>query len=432
MDIKTIIKIFLFILVISLIIYIRIYKIPILCLTCETEGTFTRCINGTGDKTTTCTVYKAQQKALAGITTAYSQLENTFETTIERTENIFEEAYEKIKTAKEELATILETILSLKIPKIPSINIPTIDNISCAIDLSNLPNFDICTTDITPSMNNNIITPINTAINKIETQINGLINDLKNAIMPINTTANTVKTNLNSVIFSINSTITTINNTLKLNISKIPNVNVAEIDTTLFDNNIIDIKNIQDLVLSCNLDISKLINDKIGITSLDVCSLLIKQINNTIVPKLNTAFGKIENSINTAIDAINNGIINSITIIQNNISNVILILENQLNSLNIFGGLITKIVNLITKIESLNIIGLIKIYVVPYISAIFPYATLADILTFLLLCLLIPFIIPLLLIINSIVNLIPDLNIPFSFSRGSNDAPDLDIPDLDS
>ena len=67
MDIKTLIKLIFFVITICIIIYVRMTKIPVLCLACEETGTFTRCITGTGNGTQTCAAYKLQRKIIDDI-----------------------------------------------------------------------------------------------------------------------------------------------------------------------------------------------------------------------------------------------------------------------------------------------------------------------------------------------------------------------------
>lgn len=148
-----------------------------------------------------------------------------------------------------------------------------------------------------------------------------------------------------------------------------------------------------------------------GSSTLDVCGLLIAQINNTLIPQLNNSFKIIGDSINIAIVNINTGIQQAITTIQNGISTAIVMLQNQLDALNIFGKLSEKVVDLLNKMGQLNPMGLIKTYIMPYIQAYFPFATLSDSLTFLFVLVMIPFIIPLFLILNVLIDLIPDIDI---------------------
>jgi hypothetical protein len=404
MNIKTLIKLIFFVIIIGIIIYVRTTKIPVLCLACEETGTFTRCITGTGNGTQTCDGYKLQKTVIDNINRVYTDIENTVSNAMDP----LNDAYAAIQSAKKNLTDAFANIDSINIPSIPSFTIPKIGNISCAIDFGGIPNIDICKSGLTPAINQGTINPINTALDGLESQINSVVGQLNSTITPINSSLKTVTNSLNDVVGGVNNSINKINDALNIDIPTIKQVNIPTINSNIEN---LSIPNLDPVNFSCNLDIAKLIKDKLGSTTLDVCSLLIDQINNGLIPQLNIAFEVVEKGINIAIQNINSGIIIAINSIKSGITTAILMLEQQLNSLNIFGKLTNKISDLVSKIESLNPIGLIKLYVIPYISAIFPFATLADILTFLIFLVLIPFIIPVFLIINSIINLIPDIEI---------------------
>jgi hypothetical protein len=341
-----------------------------------------------------------------GIDRAYGEVENAFGKVV----GPLEVAFNKIQLAKQTLTEAFDRIGSLNIPAIPDIRLPNISNISCAIDFGAIPAVDICNSGITPAINTGTVTPINTALGGLQTQINNVVGTLNNTITPINSSLNRVSSSLNEVVGGLNSSINGINGALHLGIPTIPQVSIPNITSSVGN---VTIPTLTPVNLSCNLNIPELIRSKLGSTSLDVCSLLINQINNGLIPQLNNGFIAIEAGINIAISSINAGIITAITAIQNGITTAILMLEQQLESLNIFGGLTNKMVDLISKIESLDPIGLLKIYVIPYIQAIFPFATIADIFTFLLFLVSIPFIIPFLLITNTLIDLVvPDIDIP--------------------
>ena len=417
MDVKILVKLVFLVLIIMLLIYIRTTKIPVLCIACEEPGTFTRCITGTGEGTPTCAAYKLQVKVMDGIETAYDEVETAFG----RVTGPLQLAMSRIQTAKLTLETAFASIGSLNVPSIPSITLPNIGNISCSIDFGAIPAVDICKSGITPGINGGTVNPMNTALGGLQTQINNVVGTLNNTVAPINTSLNRIQNDLNNVVGGLNSSINSINHTLKTTIPTIPTVDIPSINSSVGN---VSLPQLQPVNLSCNLDIAAQIRDSLGTTSLDVCGLLITQINTKLIPQLNAGFLAVEAGINIAITAINTGITNAINAIKNGITTAILMLEQQLDSLNIFGGLTTKMVDLISKIESLDPIGLIKIYVVPYISAIFPFATLADILIFLLFLASIPFIIPFFLIVNSLINLIPDINIPLPniFGKGKSSS----------
>ena len=413
MNIKTLIKLTFFLLTIILTVYIRGTKIPLLCLACEESGTFTRCITGTGNGTPTCDAYNLERKIVNDINTVYTDVENSFGKVIDP----LKDAYSKIQLAKKTLTDAFAKISSINIPSIPSIIIPKIRNISCSIDFGAIPNVDICNSGLTPAINQGTVNPMNNVFDGLQSQINNVVGQLNSTIAPINNSLNTVTQNLNNVVGSVNRSINKINDAIHTGIPTLNTVSIPNINSSIGN---VSIPHLDQVNFSCDLNIPKLIKDKLGSTSLDVCSLLINQINNGLIPQLNISFKTVEDGINIAITNINRGIITAITAIQNGISTAILMLEQQLNSLNIFGQLTTKIVDLITKIKSLNPIGLLKLYVVPYITAIFPFATLADILTFLLFLVLVPFIIPLFLIINSLIDLIPDIDIPIFGSSNTS------------
>lgn len=414
MNIKTLIKLTFFVIIIIIIIYIRVTKIPVLCLACEEPGTFTRCITGTGDGTVTCDAYRLQRTVVDGINTAFTEVENTFGKVI----GPLEDAYTKIQLAKQTLTEAFEQIGSINIPEIPRIKIPDISNISCSIDFGAIPAIDICKTGISTGITKGAIDPMNTVLKNLDEQINNVVNTLNNTIGPINTSIDKVTGGLKDIVGGVNYTI----DQIKTNLKKIGmNIDIPTINTNALnglripDSGIggVALPKLDNVDLSCDLNIPKLIKDKLGTASLDVCSLLMNEINNKLVPQLNIAFTTVENGINIAVTNINLGIMTAINAIKNGISTAILMLEQQLESLNIFGTLTTKMVELITKIETLNPIGLIKVYVLPYISAIIPFATLADTLAFLLFLVFVPFSIPFLLIINSLIDLIvPDIDIP--------------------
>jgi hypothetical protein len=388
-----------FLLIIIIIIYIRVTKIPILCLACEKDGTFTRCITGTGDGTPTCDAYNLEHQVLDNINMIYNDVENSFG----QVTGAFDDAFTKINIAKQTLTDAFNSIGSLDIPTISSINIPSITNISCNIDFGAVPNIDLCK-------------DINSGIDNLQNGINNTLHALNTAIDPINISLTNTQTKINNIVGNVNSVVDKVNNKINLGIPKIGNVNFGTINTTIND------ININKNNISCGVNIPELIRNNMDSTSINVCALLVDQINKSLVPQLNTAFKAVKDGINTAITSINDGIKQSIKTIQDGISTAILMLEQQLNSIKIFAQLTSRIVDLISKIQKLDPIGLIKIYVVPYISAIFPFATLADILTFLLFLVIIPFIIPIFLIINSLINLIPDIDIPIfgSKNEGTN------------
>jgi hypothetical protein len=410
MDIKSIIKIFFFILIIGSLYYIYTVKIPILCLTCEESGTFTRCISGTGNGTPTCEAYKLQKKILSEVEGAYNTVTNQFGTVT----GAFDEAYQKIIQAKKTLTDSFAKIASLDIPNIPSINIPNINNLSCSINFDGIPAVDVCKTGVAPSVNQGAIMPINKSLDGLQTQINTVVGQLNNTITPINTSINGLTSTVNGIVDDINSAIRGINDITMGNIPTVKKVNIPNINSNIGNTSLPQLKEVN---LSCDINIPELIKEKIGSTTLDVCGLLIDQINKNLIPQLNNSFKIIGESINIAIVNINNGIRLAIETIQNGISTAITMLQNQLDALNIFGKLSEKVVELVSKIEKLNPMGLIKTYILPYIQAYFPFATLSDTVTFLMFMLLVPFIIPLFLIINSLIDLIPDFDIGASSSN---------------
>ncbi len=404
MDIKSIIKIFFFILIAGLIYYLYVVKIPVLCLTCEEPGTLTRCIAGTGKDTPTCDAFKLQQQIVSEVGYAYGVVSDEFG----KVTGVFDDAYTKIVNAKATLVEAFSRIGSLNIPNIPPINIPKIDNLSCPINFDGIPAVDVCKSGITPSVNQGAINPINTSITGLQTSINTVVGQLNNAISPINTSINTLTSSVNTIVDDVNNVVNQINNAIRTNIPNVRRVNIGNISTSIGN---VSIPTITPVNLSCDINLPALIKEKMGSNTLDVCGLLIAQINNTLVPQLNNSFKVIGDSINIAIVNINTGIQQAITTIQNGISTAIIMLQNQLDALNIFGQLSEKVVDLLNKMGRLNPMGLIQTYILPYIKSWFPFATLSDTITFLFVMLMVPFIIPLFLILNTLIDLIPDINI---------------------
>ena len=404
MNIKTITKIFFYLLIATIIIYIRITKIPILCLACEENGIFTRCISGTGNGTPTCDAYHLHQEMVGGINRVYNDIENTFGQIV----GPLNVAYDKIQEAKRTLVDAFSRISSLNIPPIPDINIPPIPSISCAIDFGAIPAFDVCS-PLTVAINDGAIGPMRITIDTLNRSVNTVIEGLNQTIAPINTGLKESKDSLNKIVGGINTAIRAINKPLGLSIDEIDEVDIKGIPTI---NDRIGIPLIDPVNLNCNFDIAQLIRNSFnGQASINLCTLLATAME-TVVNKLNEAFKKVGDGISIAIENINNGVTNAINTIKTGISNAISMLEQQLEALQIFEQITNKIVDLITKIQSLNPIGLLKIYVIPYIQAYFPFATVTDTLTFLLFLVSIPFIVPLLFIINSLIDLIPDVDIP--------------------
>jgi hypothetical protein len=404
MDIKSIIKIFFFILIIGLLFYSFIVKIPILCLTCEEPGIFTRCISGTGIGTNTCDAYNLQKEILYDVNASYIKVNDQFG----KLNGTFDEAYETIIKAKKTLTDALEKISSLEIPNISSINIPIITDISCSINFDQIPSVDICKTGVTPTVNEGGIAPLNKSLYDLQTQINTFVGQLNNTVVPMNTSINDVNSLVNGIVEDINKAITSVNDITK---SNIPSVNKLIIPTLNSNINNATLPQLYPINISCNINIPNLIKEKIGSSTIDICSLLINQINKNLIPQLNDSFKIIGDSINTAIVNINNGIKLAIETIQNSISSAIIMLQNQLDALNIFAKLSEKVVELFSKIENLSAMGIIKTYILPNIKKYFPFTNFSNTLTFLFFLFLIPFIIPLFLIINSSINLIPDINI---------------------
>lgn len=405
MDIKNIIKIFFLIIILGLLCYLYTVKIPILCLACEDPGFFTRCIEGTGNNTQTCTAYKLEQKIVNDVENAYIDVSNQFG----KVTGVFDDVSVKIKEAKIKLIDAFTKIGSLKIENISPISIPTINNIVCPINFDGIPDVDICKSGLTPSLNQGAITPINTTLSGLQTQINTVVGQLNNSIIPINSSITNLNNNVGGLVNDINTTITNINSTTK---SNIPSLKQVKIDNLFpnFGNTNATIPQINTVNLSCDINLPSLIKEKLGVNTLDTCSLLVTQINNTLIPQLNTSFKIVEESINTTIHNINSNIQQSVVNIQNGITTALVMLETQLDALNALGQLSQKIVGLVYKMEQLNPMGLIKTYILPYIQAYFPFATLSDTITFLIFMLLIPFLVPLFLIINYLINLIPDTN----------------------
>jgi hypothetical protein len=401
---KTIVKFFFYLAIFSLIIYIYIVKIPILCFACEEDGTFTRCISGTGKDTTTCEAYKIQQQIYDNVGNAYVKVTNEFGVVT----GAFTTAYQEIVKAQQVITDAFAQLDSINIPDIPSINLPNIPNISCSIKLDNLPKMDICKNQLSPSINNAAINPINTTITTLQSKINSVVNTFNDTITPINTSITNLNSSVNDIIKKINDKIGDINGAISTNIPTI-----KEIDITTINNNAIStvtIPTISTVDLTCNIDLPALIKEKLGSTTLDVCNLLTSQINNNLIPPLNASFKIISDAINIAITNINKNIKDSINIIKNGITTVINMLQAQLDSLNLFGQLTNTVVELLSNIKELNPFAIINTYILPYIQKFFPFATFADTITFLFTMFFIPFVIPLFLIGSSLIDLIPDYN----------------------
>lgn len=404
MDIKSIIKIFFFILIIGLLYYLYTVKIPVLCLTCEESTMFTRCITGTGDGTATCEAYKIQKRILSEVEGAYNTVANQFGTVT----GAFDEAYQKIMLAKQTLTNAFDKITSLNLPPIPKIEIPNINNLSCPINFDAIPAVDICKTGISPAITQGAINPINTSMSGLQTSINGVVGQLNNTIAPINTTITGLTSAVNTIVDDINKAIDDVNKIAMGSIPKVKKISIPTINSSITGPTLPQLNPID---LTCDINIPNLIKEKLGSSSIDVCALLIDQINKNLIPQLNNSFRIVGESIDIAITNINAGVKLAIDTIVNGIATAITMLQNQLDAINIFGKLTEKVVFLVSKIEQLNIMGLINLYILPYIQAYFPFATVSDTLTFLMFLISVPFIIPLLLIINSLIDLIPDINI---------------------
>ena len=374
-----------------------------MCLACEKEGSITRCLSGTGDGTVTCDAYKLQLKAVEQINNTVTEIKNEASSIMSK----FTSASQAISSAKNKLQDFLSTITSIRINQIPSFDIQPIPLISVgSLNFDSIQPIDIGSSVIQPAINSFLI-PLNAVISGIKTSINSVSNTINNTIPPINSVLNSATSTLRNVIGGINSA-TGAFSKIGITIPSIPDPTIPVISGHIDG---ININNINNITLSCPLDVAKLLKDAIGET-INVGNIVVNVINTTIIPGLNISFAAIKNGINIAIDNINRGFKIAIETIINSVKHSIDVIENQLSSLNIFSGLTNKILDIFSQMKGLNISGIITTYVMPYVNAIVPSAQVFDVIVFCLLVFFTPFILDGILLFNSVVNLIPDLDIP--------------------
>jgi len=405
MDIKILIRILFLCLFIAFFYWLRVSKIPVLCLACEQPGTMTRCIAGTGYGTPTCTAFELQQQAVNGIGSAFNSVKNE----ISGITATYDSAVNKINNAKKTLIEALATITSLKIQPIPEFTIGIIQPINLNINFGAIPTIDICKNGIQPAIKG-AAAPINTIIEKLQSSINGVIDNITGQTGNIQTAVDGLQSSINKITDDVNTAINGLNK-LQLGIPQVNKPTLGRVNFTINRANLNQI-DIDKLNLTCNLDIAKAIRDGIGSANIDIGKLLIDNINTYIIPTLNSSFATIGKGMSMAIGAINDGVAAAINGIITGINAAISVLQNQLESLNIFSGLTSKILELFSKVQGLNVIGLFNIYIMPAINAIIPGASIFDIITFILICFLSPYLFIAGKTINNAINMIPNFDVP--------------------
>lgn len=302
--------------------WIKKNKIPILCMACGEGGTYTRCIEGTGKGSPTCDIYNATTDAISSVKNSITSISDEFG----KVKDAISVPYNSIKGIITQLETLFNN-LNVSIPSIPDIKIPTIPNLSAVISFDLIPKFDPCLT-------------VNTVVN--------------NAVYPINQSVIGVETAINSIIGELNRVSGSLGfpRTNGVSIGKIPSINT-----------------------SCNIDIGAEIKKIIPPDGkIDILAGVVTSINNNIINPFNSTLKIIKDGIQIAINAINSSIKTIIKFLKDTITSIIGTISKQLESINIFSGIIDKIMPIIPNIKSFNILNLIQIYVLPFIKKLLPFA----------------------------------------------------------
>lgn len=245
--------------------YLRIVKIPIMCFGCNTGGTFTRCMAGTGKGTIGCDIY--------------NKTEETIDTIKEQVGNVKDMAMDikdaidtPIQFIKEQIKNMENIFASLSsgIPEIPDATIPDISDFSCNLDFSKIPDFDVCKSVIQPAVNALII-PVNETIKGIQIMLDGSTNTINDYLLsPIEDFKNSLKT--------------------------ISNINIPTVGG---------------IDLSCNLNIYRELK-KLGVADIDVCKEVIQPAVNGSIDVVNSVGDGIETAVNTVAIRPVNEIINGL------------------------------------------------------------------------------------------------------------------------
>jgi hypothetical protein len=342
------------IIIVSLIIYLKFYKIPVWCVACENEGYFTKCVDGTGKGTLTCELcnklYDEEQQIIQKLNIIKSDIFNLV--------TLIDAPIETIKKSISNLEDLF-TKISINIPSIDKIEIPHIPAFSCNIDFTKIPSFDPC--KLAGEAITKIINPINDDIKKIENQLNSFSNEVNKALKSIPGNLSVPQIKLKSLTDDLNT-------------------------------------------WSCSINIGTMISNVIGNT-FDICKLTTEGIN-SIINLLNATLKIVKEGINIAITGINAALLLIIQSIQTSIMKAISILTDQLQVFTVFGKIIEKINSIISVLKSIDIISIIKCYILPFINTIFPSLSIMDLLLIIIILFTMPFILNIVMILANIINII--------------------------
>jgi hypothetical protein len=317
MDVKNIIRLLFLFFIIGAIAYVYINKIPMMCFGCETDGTFTKCLPGTGNGTPTCDALRGIEKVVDEINKGISKADEIVETI----ETAFTVPYQTIKDAINTLENTLGN-LNIPIPNIPEIKIPPIPNLSCPIDFTKIPTYDPCNQIINKAVND-AISPVNTTISGIQTTLNTTIGGINTTIGGINKAIGDVVGGINEAVKGSNDAIGKINSAINAGIPTIPGINNATIPTISATLSLNPVGNIN---LSCNIDIGSQLKS----LNIDICKEISNGLNTGIIAPINTALATIQTSLNIAIQTIISGIHTAINTIKNGITSAINALKTLL------------------------------------------------------------------------------------------------------
>lgn len=338
--------------IISLLAWIRIKKIPVFCLACEEGGTFTRCISGTGKGSEMCDAYKSTQVFIKDVENKVTDISKEFT----NVKNKMMIPVNLIANAVKELESAFKS-LSFSIPSLPKLEIPDISNFSCGISFDGFPKFDPCVA-VNGAINGAVV-GLNVAVDGIEATIHGIVGGINKATSALGWGTLPIKP-----------------------LERIPKINTE-----------------------CTIDIAKALKD----VKIDVCQGIITGLNVAIVKPFNAAIGLIKQGLNIAIEAINYTVKTIINFLKDAIISMINTLKRQLESLNIFYGIFDKIASMYGTVKSFNFLYLVQTYILPYLQAVIPFTSLMDAVFIVLIFISIPFIITIVIMLFILIGSISDI-----------------------
>ena len=393
--IKSIIEMCIIFLIIGLIIWIRYKKIPIMCIACEDEGVFTKCMPNTGKNSTTCNMYKGIKKTIDNIDHAYSDVMDK----VTKIETAFTKPIEEIQKAIEQLEKAFSHIKIPEMPPIPSI--PTI-NIDVKIDFSKIPSFDPCNQIVNPLVNG-LTNPINTFVNDLQSVLKSITDGMNKAIQPIEKTITDFNKSVGDIIDTGNTVINGLNDTLHIGMPTIPSSPIPAIKLSPLSMPPLD--KIGNINLSCNIDFAQLI-EHIVKDLLAVGKIITDSINDNVIQKMNGFLLILKNALDQIRNTLNDTMQLIITSIQEQITRTIGFLKDQLVVLNVFNKIIPRIQTLIKNVKIVDFPSLFKSFILPPIQNLVPWASVGDILLLIILFILFPYIFRFLTIIFKMLDFV--------------------------